>query len=75
MTGVLFLTRRRPKLPRFLKYLQIYVRVLTQEERKASPDQEQELSSLIKWSVELESMWFHMLISCEYNHANRIPFR
>ncbi|KAF1361312.1 hypothetical protein EJ07DRAFT_164389 [Lizonia empirigonia] len=53
-----------PKIAsRYLKYLEIFKRVLGEEETKMLGHEEKELSSLVKWSQDSGAMWLHMLLS------------
>jgi aminoglycoside phosphotransferase (APT) family kinase protein len=64
-----------PKLAeRYFKYLDIYKRVLEEEEAKMSGYEERELSNLVKWSQESGAMWLHMLISVGFNDHRSFPF-
>jgi hypothetical protein len=59
---------------RFLKYLEIFKRVLNEEEDSMPENQEKELSRLVEWSEASGAMWLHMLLSCGFNHPQNLPF-
>ncbi|KAF2459438.1 hypothetical protein BDY21DRAFT_338253 [Lineolata rhizophorae] len=59
---------------RYFKYLNIYKRVLEEEEAKMPGHEERELSNLVKWSQESGAMWLHMLISVGFNDHRSFPF-
>ncbi|KAJ9129386.1 hypothetical protein NKR23_g12546 [Pleurostoma richardsiae] len=58
----------------YFKYLNIYKRVLEEEEAKMLGYEERELSNLVKGSQELGTMWLHMLISVRFNDHRSFPF-
>lgn len=59
---------------RYFRYLDIYKRVLQEEEAKRPGHESKEVSKLVKWSEDSGAMWFHMLLSCGFNDANSFPF-
>jgi hypothetical protein len=59
---------------RFLKYLEIFKRVLGEEEERISGIGGKEFSKLVEWSEASGTMWFHMLLSCGFNHPENLPF-
>ncbi|KAG2412743.1 hypothetical protein HFD88_010300 [Aspergillus terreus] len=59
---------------RYFKNLDIFMRVLEEEEAKSPEYQERELSSLIKWSQASGAMWLHMLLSSGFNDHRSFPF-
>lgn len=59
---------------RYFKYLDIFMRVLEEEEAKSPEYQGRELSSLIKWSQASGAMWLHMLLSSGFNDHRSFPF-
>ncbi|KAK6814919.1 hypothetical protein RU639_009772 [Aspergillus parasiticus] len=64
-----------PKIAtRYFKYLDIFIRVLEEEEAKMPGHEERELSSLIKWSQASGAMWLHMLLSSGFNDHRSFPF-
>ncbi|KAL2867736.1 aminoglycoside phosphotransferase family protein [Aspergillus lucknowensis] len=58
---------------RYLKYLNIFIRVLEEEEARMSRH-ERDLSSLVKWSQESGAIWLHMLLSSGFNDHCNFPF-
>ncbi|KAJ5797149.1 uncharacterized protein N7518_005689 [Penicillium psychrosexuale] len=55
---------KSPKIAaRYFRYLEIFMRILQEEEAKMPEYQERELSSLMKWSQDSRAMWLHMLLS------------
>lgn len=60
-------------LDRYLKYLDIFIRVLKQEERSLTTSQST-LSTLVEWSRESGAMWLHMLLHTGFNYVSSIPF-
>ncbi|RAK94954.1 phosphotransferase enzyme family protein [Aspergillus ibericus CBS 121593] len=64
-----------PKIAtRYFKYLDIFIRVLEEEEAKMPEHKERELSSLVKWSQASGAMWLHMLLSSGFNDHRSFPF-
>lgn len=59
---------------RFSKYLDIFKRVLGEEEKLLSGSQGNELLKLVEWSEASGAMWFHMLLSYGFNHHQNLPF-
>ncbi|PLB52195.1 phosphotransferase enzyme family protein [Aspergillus steynii IBT 23096] len=59
---------------RYFKYLDIFIRILEEEEAKMPEYQERELSSLVKWSQASGAMWLHMLLSSGFNDQHNFPF-
>ncbi|KAK7417666.1 hypothetical protein QQZ08_011552 [Neonectria magnoliae] len=59
---------------RYFKYLEIYKRVLEEEESKRLGHEKKEVSKLVKWSEDSGAMWFHMLLSCGFNDTYSFPF-
>ncbi|KAG4422128.1 hypothetical protein IFR04_004755 [Cadophora malorum] len=63
-----------PKIvARYFKYLEIFIRVLEEEEAKLGHE-ERELTSLVKWSQASGAMWLHMLLSSGFNDHRSFPF-
>lgn len=58
---------------RYFKYLDIFTRVLEEEEAKMPGNEEKELSSLVKWSQASGAMWLHMLLSNGFNDHRGFP--
>ncbi|KAB8260079.1 phosphotransferase enzyme family protein [Aspergillus pseudonomiae] len=64
-----------PKIAsRYLKYLDIFIHILEEEEVKMPGYEERELSSLVKWSQASGAMWLHMLLSSGFNDYCSFPF-
>lgn len=59
---------------RYFKYLEIYKRVLGEEESKRPGHEKKEVSKLVRWSEHSGAMWFHMLLSCGFNDTYSFPF-
>lgn len=59
---------------RYFKSLDIFMRVLEEEEAKMPEHQEKELSTLVKWSQSSGAMWLHMLISAGFGDHLSFPF-
>ncbi|KAL3456143.1 hypothetical protein BJX64DRAFT_296895 [Aspergillus heterothallicus] len=67
---------RQPRITkRYFKYLDIFMRVLEEEEVKVVGDSERELSSLVKWSRDSGAMWMHMLLTSGFNDHRSFPFK
>lgn len=56
---------------RFFKYLDMFVRILAEEESKTLGSKE--VSTLVKWSVDSGAMWLHMLLSCGFLDMGSFP--
>ncbi|KAL1867028.1 hypothetical protein Plec18167_008819 [Paecilomyces lecythidis] len=64
-----------PKITaRYFKHLDIFMRVLEEEESHMPGHEEKELSSLVKWSQASGAMWLHMLLSVGFNDTLSFPF-
>ncbi|KAL5330585.1 hypothetical protein ACEPPN_000103 [Leptodophora sp. 'Broadleaf-Isolate-01'] len=61
-------------LTRYLRYLEIFKRVLKEEEEQLPGPQTKELSSLVEWSQASGAMWLHMLLQTGFNYISSIPF-
>jgi hypothetical protein len=59
---------------RYFKYLEIYKRVLEEEEAKRPGHEKKEVSGLIKWSETSGAIWLYMLLSCGFNDIYSFPF-
>jgi len=59
---------------RYFRYLEIFNRVLEEEEEAKMPGCEKELSNLVKWSQDSGAMWLHMLLSVGFNDEWSFPF-
>ncbi|KAJ0415263.1 phosphotransferase enzyme family protein [Aspergillus carlsbadensis] len=58
----------------YFKYLEIFIRVLEEEEAKMPGHEDRELSGLVKWSQTSGAMWLHMLLSSGFNDHRSFPF-
>ncbi|TAQ90016.1 hypothetical protein B7494_g1641 [Chlorociboria aeruginascens] len=61
-------------LTRYLRYLEIFKRVLKEEEEQLPGCQAKKLSPLIEWSQASGAMWLHMLLQTGFNYVSSIPF-
>ncbi|TLD27959.1 phosphotransferase enzyme family protein [Venturia nashicola] len=61
-------------LDRYLKHLEIYKRVLGEEEERMPDIHDKGMSSLIEWSESSGALWFHMLLHSGFNYVSSIPF-
>ncbi|KAK1765045.1 phosphotransferase enzyme family protein [Phialemonium atrogriseum] len=59
---------------RYFRYLEIYKRVLEEEESKRPGHERKEVSDLVRWSEDSGAMWLHMLLSCGFNDTYSFPF-
>ncbi|RSL55196.1 hypothetical protein CEP53_007176 [Fusarium sp. AF-6] len=59
---------------RYFKYLEMYKRVLEEEESKRPGHEKKQVSKLIRWSEDSGAMWLHMLLSCGFNDTYSFPF-
>ncbi|KAK2757120.1 hypothetical protein FQN54_005090 [Arachnomyces sp. PD_36] len=59
---------------RYFKCLEIFTRVLEEEEAKMPGHEEGELSSLVRWSQSSGAMWLHMLLLSGFNDHRSFPF-
>jgi hypothetical protein len=60
---------------RYFKYLEIFKRVLEEEEAIVVGCEDRELSKLVHWSEQSGAMWLHMLLISGFNHPCSFPFR
>lgn len=60
---------------RYFKYLDVFIRVLEEEEAKIPAHEEKELSSLVKWSQASGAMWVHMLLTTGFIGHRTFPFK
>jgi hypothetical protein len=58
---------------RYFECLEVFKRVLAEEEAKTSENQEKELSKLVKWSEDSGAMWLHMLLSSGFFDSPTFP--
>ncbi|KAG4431947.1 hypothetical protein IFR05_012566 [Cadophora sp. M221] len=64
-----------PKIAaRHFKYLDIFIRILQEEEANMPGHEERELSNLVKGSQASGAMWLHMLLSFGFNDYRSFPF-
>ncbi len=62
-------------LPRYLRNLQLYQKVLVEEEEKLmGGDNNREFSDLVEWSRTSGAMWFHMLLAGGFNIQDLLPY-
>jgi hypothetical protein len=54
-------------LTRYLRYLEIFKRVLQEEEEQLPGHQAKKFSSLVEWSQASGAMWLHMLLHTGFN--------
>jgi hypothetical protein len=59
---------------RYFRYLEIFKRVLEEEESRIVGCKDTELSSLVHWSEQSGAMWLHMLLTSGFNHPLSFPF-
>ena len=59
---------------RYFRYLDMFQRVLGEEEARMPGCEEKELSGLVQWSRESGAMWLHMLLSSGFNDQMSFPF-
>ncbi|GIJ98285.1 hypothetical protein Aspvir_000401 [Aspergillus viridinutans] len=59
---------------RYFKCLEIFIRILEEEEARMPGHEERELSCLVKWSQASGAMWLHMLLSSGFNDHRSFPF-
>jgi hypothetical protein len=59
---------------RYFRCLDIFKRVLEEEEAKVPGHEEKELSRLIQWSQDSGAMWLHMVLSAGFNNQRNFPF-
>jgi hypothetical protein len=59
---------------RYFRYLDMFKRILGEEEAKMPGHENKELSNLVNWSEESSAMWLHMLLSTGFNGPDTFPF-
>jgi hypothetical protein len=59
---------------RYLRSLDMFIRILEEEEAKAPDYESKELSKLVRWSKDSGAMWMHMLLTTGFNDPNSFPF-
>ncbi|KAJ5972397.1 uncharacterized protein N7479_002315 [Penicillium vulpinum] len=57
---------------RFFKCLDMFVRILAEEESKTLGNEE--VSTLVQWSMDSGAMWLHMLLSCGFLDMSNFPY-
>lgn len=61
--------------PRYLRNLQLYQKVLVEEEAKLlGGDSKREFSDLVGWSRTSGAMWFHMLLAWGFHLPDSLPY-
>ena len=58
---------------RYFRHLEIFTRVLEEEESKMKGHQDKSLSALVKWSQTSGAMWIHMLLSSGFLSSFSFP--
>lgn len=61
-------------IERYFRYLEIFKRVLEEEEARMEGCDKKELSTLVHWSEQSGAMWIHMLLTDGFNHRKSFPF-
>lgn len=59
---------------RYFKHLEIFKRVLEEEEASMTGGENKALSTLVHWSETSGAMWMHMLLASGFNHDRSFPF-
>jgi hypothetical protein len=59
---------------RYMKHLELYKRVLREEEVKLPGPENTVFSELVQWSQDSGAMWLHMLLSSASNDTQTLPF-
>ncbi|KAL5121973.1 hypothetical protein ACEQ8H_000189 [Pleosporales sp. CAS-2024a] len=59
---------------RYIRYLDMFKRILEEEEAKTPGYENHELSRLVRWSEDSGAMWLHMLLSTGFNGPDSFPF-
>lgn len=59
---------------RYFKFLDIFTRVLEEEEAKLPGHEAKEFSTLVKWSQSSGAMWLHMLLTTSFHDTYTFPF-
>lgn len=59
---------------RYFKALELFIRILEEEEDKDGSYSDRELSRLMRWSQESGAMWLHMAISWGFGGSELFPF-
>ncbi|PLB47162.1 hypothetical protein P170DRAFT_448837 [Aspergillus steynii IBT 23096] len=59
---------------RYFTCLEIFIRVLEEEEEKTAESDRKELTELVKWSKDSGAMWLHMLLSSGFFDTPTFPY-
>lgn len=59
---------------RYFECLEIFIRVLEEEETRMTEDGRRELTELVKWSRDTGAMWLHMLLSSSFFDNLTFPY-
>ncbi|GAD91975.1 conserved hypothetical protein [Paecilomyces variotii No. 5] len=59
---------------RYFRYLDIFIRVLEEEEAILPGHEAKGFSSLVKWSQSSGAMWLHMLLTTSFHDIHTFPF-
>lgn len=59
---------------RYFKCLEIFIRVLEEEEIRMTENGPRELSQLVRWSRDTGAMWLHMLLSSGFFDTLTFPY-
>lgn len=60
---------------RYLKAVEVFKRVLSEEEDNMAGHEEKEVSRLVQWSVDSGAIWYHMLVSSGFFDWFGFPFK
>ncbi|PVH77767.1 hypothetical protein DL98DRAFT_591014 [Cadophora sp. DSE1049] len=61
-------------LTQYLRYLEIFKRILKKEKEQLPGHQSKKLSSLVEWSQASSTMWLHMILQTGFNYISSVPF-
>lgn len=64
-----------PVAERYLKALEMFKRVLSEEEGRMTGHDEKEVSKLVQWSEDSGAIWYHMLVSSGFFDWFGFPFK
>lgn len=59
---------------RYFRYLDMFKRILEEEEARTRGHENKELSKLVRWSEHSGAMWVHMLLTTGFNDPYTFPF-
>ncbi|KAJ5116935.1 hypothetical protein N7456_001283 [Penicillium angulare] len=69
-------TNKAPEVvERYFKHLDIFTRILEEEEAKRPTHEKKECSRLLKWSRESGAMWLHMILTNGFNQHDSFVYR